>query len=74
MALKRTNQKQSSTIDEKHTEMLQTFDLIETNKIPKLLEERSKLKVHLKNLTKDSNQSSHIDEIMEVRDKIRLLK
>jgi hypothetical protein len=74
MALKRTNQKQSSTIDEKHTEMLQTFDLIETNKIPKLLEERSKLKVHLKNLTKDSNQSSPIDEIMEVRDKIRLLK
>jgi len=74
MALKRTNQKQSSTIDEKHTEMLHSFDLIETNKIPQLLEEKSQLKVHLKTLVKESVQSSHIDEIMEVRDKIRSLK
>jgi len=54
--------------------MLNSFDLIETNKIPQLLEERSQLKIHLKTLIKDSKQSSHIDEIMEIKDKIRLLK
>ena len=61
--------KQSSTIDEKHTEMLNYFHEIETEIIPNLKLEKDKLKSVIPTL-----QDHEIDAYMEIRDKILLIK
>ena len=58
-----------NTIDEKHTEMLNHFHQIETEKIPQMEEEYKKLKHRLK-LT----PRTKIDTQMEIRDKLKQLK
>jgi hypothetical protein len=67
MAAKRQIQK--NTIDEKHKEMLNTFDEIEQETIPALLEEKEQLKARIKLL-----KSSQIEEIMDIRDKMNQIK
>jgi hypothetical protein len=57
--------KQSNTIDEKHTEMLNQFYENETEIIPKLLEEKNQLKSMISNL-----KEHEIDAYMDIRDKI----
>jgi hypothetical protein len=57
--------KQSNTIDEKHTEMLNQFYENETEIIPKLLEEKTQLKSMISNL-----KEHEIDAYMDIRDKI----
>jgi hypothetical protein len=59
-----------TTIDEKHTEMMNHFEDIETRIIPKLLDEKNKLQEQLKTRTKNIT----IDEYMDIRDKIIELK
>jgi hypothetical protein len=68
------NQKQKivtkqNTIDEKHTEMLQSFEKIETETIPKLIAEKSQLNAKIP-LLKDHE----IDNYMEIRDRILSIK
>lgn len=57
-----------NTIDEKHTDMLQQFHIIETETIPKLLTEKETLKA--KAATLSENQ---IEQYMELRDKIHAI-
>jgi len=57
--------KQSNTIDEKHTEMLNQFYENETEIIPKLMEEKTQLKSMISNL-----KEHEIDAYMDIRDKI----
>jgi hypothetical protein len=58
--------KQSNTIDEKHTEMLNQFYENENELIPKLLEEKTRLKSMISNL-----KEHEIDTYMDIRDKIQ---
>ena len=60
---------QSNTIDEKHTEMLNSFNEMETETIPKLIEDRANLKQKIQTLT-----PNQIEEYMDIRDKIILIK
>jgi hypothetical protein len=62
---KKPPHKQSNTIDEKHTEMLNQFYENETEIIPKLLEEKNQLKSMISNL-----KEHEIDAYMDIRDKI----
>lgn len=62
---KKPPHKQSNTIDEKHTEMLNQFYENETEIIPKLLEEKTQLKSMISNL-----KEHEIDAYMDIRDKI----
>jgi hypothetical protein len=62
---KKPPHKQSNTIDEKHTEMLNLFYENETETIPKLLEEKTQLKSMISNL-----KEHEIDAYMDIRDKI----
>jgi hypothetical protein len=57
------------TIDIKHTELLDTFHKIETETIPKLLEEKENLKEKIKTLSK-----SQYDEYMDMRDRIKYIQ
>ena len=59
----------TTTIDEKHTEMLNRFNLDEIETLPKLNSEIQDLKCHLKALT-----DNQIDQYMEIRDKIESCK
>jgi hypothetical protein len=54
-----------NTIDEKHTDMLKQFQLIETETIPKLLAEKDTLKKSIATL--NENQ---IEQYMEIRDQL----
>ena len=68
------NQKQKivtkqNTIDEKHTEMLQSFEKIETETIPKLIAEKSQLNAKIPLL-----KEYEIDNYMEIRDRILSIK
>jgi len=54
-----------NTIDEKHTEMLNHFNTIETITIPNLMTEKNRLKSIIPTL-----KDSQIDEFMDIRDKI----
>jgi hypothetical protein len=63
---KKNQQKQLTSLDEKHSEMLAYFERLETHTIPKLHEEINKHKAYLKTLPKTS-----IDAIMECKDKIK---
>jgi len=57
--------KTTNTIDEKHTEMLQSFHEIETATIPNLITEKERLKSLIPNL-----KEHEIDAYMEIRDKV----
>jgi len=57
--------KQSNTIDEKHTEMLNQFHEIETETIPKLTAEKERLKSLIPTL-----KEHEIDAYMDIRDKV----
>lgn len=67
------NKKQQSkpivTIDEKHTEMLNYFNDIETTIIPQLVQEIAELKVNLRELDR-----SLIEQIMDLKDQIMAKK
>ena len=58
-----------TTIDLKHTEMLQNFQNIENTTIPNLLKEKKNLKNQISSL--NDNQ---IEEYMEICDKIKIIK
>lgn len=58
----------NTTIDEKHTEMLNYFYELETIIIPNLMNEKKKLKQKLRELT-----TNKIDVYMDIRDKIDVL-
>jgi len=57
--------KTTNTIDEKHTEMLQSFHEIETTTIPNLMAEKERLKSLIPNL-----KEHEIDAYMDIRDKV----
>jgi hypothetical protein len=63
---KKPPQKQTNTIDEKHTEMLNQFYINETEIIPKLTEEKTRLKSLIPNL-----KDHEIDAYMDIRDKVQ---
>jgi len=56
----------TSTIDEKHTEMLNQFHEIETNTVPSLIKEREHLKEVLKTL-----DETQIEKLMDIKDNIK---
>jgi len=66
---KKAINKTTCTIDEKHTELLNKFNIDDIETIPKILEEIEILKNQLKGL--NDNQ---IDQYMDIRDKIELCK
>lgn len=66
---KKTINKNTATIDEKHTEMLNKFNIDEIETIPKLIEEIENFKNQLKSLT-----DNQIDQYMDIRDKIEFSK
>ena len=57
------------TIDIKHTELLDTFYKIETETIPKLIEEKENLKQKIKTLRKNQ-----YDEYMDMCDRIKSIR
>lgn len=63
---KKQKYQQINTIDETHTEMMNYFHQLEIEEIPKLLEEKKKLKQMLKQIDR-----VNIDQIMNIQDKIR---
>lgn len=58
------------SIDEKHTTMMNEFEKLETEEIPKLERELEELKTRLKELT----ETNKMDEFMETRDRIATLR
>jgi len=62
---KKLQAKPINTIDEKHTEMLNSFQEIEDTTIPKLLKEKERLKSLIPNL-----KEHEIDAYMDIRDKV----
>ena len=58
-----------TSLDEKHTEMLNRFHLIETDTIPHLIAEKARLKSIIPTL-----KENQIDEYMEIRDKIQAIQ
>jgi cytoplasmic iron level regulating protein YaaA (DUF328/UPF0246 family) len=54
-----------TTIDEKHTEIMNYFHDVKQNIIPSMLEEKAQLKMQLKTLPE-----TQIDKYMEIKDKI----
>jgi hypothetical protein len=60
---------QSNTIDEKHTEMLDRFQEIETKTVPDLQKEVENLKTKAKTLTE-----GQIEQYLDIRDKIYSIK
>jgi hypothetical protein len=63
------NQDKTQTIDEKHTEMLNHFNHLETTEIPRLKAEIKSLKTVFKDAK--TNPSTTIDTIMELKDQIQ---
>ena len=62
----RDTQNQPITIDEKHKEMLNTFEMYELNVIPELIAEKEVLKEYIKSL-----KTYQIEEYMDKKDRIR---
>jgi len=60
--------KQNNTIDEKHTEMLQSFSDIETTIIPALLAEKQHLKAKVSTL-----KENEIDAYMDIKDRVEFI-
>ena len=72
-------QKDQKNIDEKHTDIMNTFYVIENHTIPKLQEEKKTYKKHLKHLEAHKQNNSdeyfdYIDKIEETRQEIRNLR
>jgi len=66
----KNNQKElHTTIDLKHTEMLQHFQNIESTTIPNLIQEKSQLKTQITTL-----KDHQIDEYMDICDKIKQIQ
>jgi hypothetical protein len=63
---KKSGQQTNITIDEKHTQMLNSFHSVETDTIPELEQTRLSLKNQMRAL-----DESDIDQKMEIKDKIR---
>jgi len=59
----------NNTIDEKHTEMLDSFFEIETKTVPELIKQKRCLNNYLNNL-----KENQIEERMDIQDKIRDIK
>jgi len=59
----------NNTIDEKHTEMLDSFFEIETKTVPELIKQKRGLNNYLNNL-----KENQIEERMDIQDKIRDIK
>jgi len=57
------------SIDKKHSQMLEEFHNDETEKIPKLIDEKNQLKAKVRSLTAD-----RVDEYVEMKDKIEHIK
>jgi len=64
---KKTKKKICTTIDEKHTEMMQSFNVDENERIPRLMNELTQLKSKLK------TQKYTIDKHMEILDRIKTI-
>jgi hypothetical protein len=60
-----------TTIDEKHTKMIDNFNYLENTEIPKLLEEKNILIQKVKKMKKNSAQ---IEKILDIEDRIGELK
>jgi len=60
---------QNNTIDEKHTEMLDSFYKTDTETIPRLMEKETQLKQYIKTL-----KENQIEEFMDTQDKIKEIK
>jgi hypothetical protein len=63
------NNKHINTIDEKHTEMLQSFHDLETQTIPDLIKEKNKLKELLK-----KTSENQVEKRLDIKDKIIQIK
>ena len=70
--IEKKKEKDPINIDEKHTDMMNTFHVIENYTIPKLKEEKKRLKKQLKHLELHHNQ--HSDEYFEYQDKIEEIR
>jgi hypothetical protein len=70
------SKKTATTIDEKHTEMMQSFHETETVEIPKLMEEKNSLIQQLQILSPDQiDQKMDLkDRISQIKDKLKILK
>ena len=66
------NKNSIKNIDEKHTDIMNTFFVLEKDTIPKLLQEKSGLKKRMKYLEKNAKQ--HSDEYFEIQDKIEEIR
>lgn len=64
--------KDQQNIDEKHTDMMNTFYAIENHTIPTLKEEKKRLKKLLRHL--ELHQLNHSDEYFEYQDKIEEIR
>lgn len=66
----------NQTIDEKHTDMVQIFHVIEMETIPKLIAEKEELKQRAKNLKSKNSEEYYefIDKIKEMKQEIKKLK
>jgi hypothetical protein len=70
------SKKSATTIDEKHTEMMQSFHESETVEIPKLMEEKAQLANQLNQLSANQieQRMDLKDRISQIKDKLKLLK
>jgi hypothetical protein len=64
--------KDQQNIDEKHTDMMNTFYVIENHTVPTLKQEKKRLKKLLKHL--ELHQQNHSDEYFEYQDKIEEIR
>jgi hypothetical protein len=67
-----SKEKESKNIDEKHTDIMNIFLVIEKTTIPELLQEKQTLKKRLKHFVK--NGQHHTDEYFEMIDKIEEIR
>jgi hypothetical protein len=64
------------TIDEKHSELLEYYNKVETETIPKLLNEKEELRTYIRTLrdTQIDEYMTAKDKITEIREKVKKLK
>jgi hypothetical protein len=75
MAIKRSAIiKQTNTLDEKHSEMLNSFYDIESNQIPMLIEKKKDIKEKLKLVKNIEDEMDLKDKIIDIQKKIKKLK
>jgi hypothetical protein len=66
------NKNSVKNIDEKHTDIMNTFFVLEKDTIPKLLHEKNGLKKRMKYL--ENNTKQYTDEYFEIQDKIEEIR